>query len=248
MERIDDLGINGLKILQNTDYFLFGVDSVVLANIAKDYVKTDNIILDLGTGSSVIPTIMSAKSKAKLFIGVELQKEMYELALKNNLMNNLEDKIKVINEDIKKVENIRKKIIEYAKKDTVDLIVTNPPYKEILTGTINENEIKYIARHEKECKLEDIFNTASKLLKFKGKLVIVHKPERLVDLLESGRKYDLEAKEVRFLKAREDSIKSLVFITYVKGGLHECKVLEDIVEYDKDGNYTDKIKKMYNET
>lgn len=245
MERIDNLGIKDLKIIQDTDYFLFGIDSVVLANIAKDSVKKSDIVLDLGTGTSVISTIIAGKSNPKKIIGIEIQKEMVNLANKNISMNNLQEKICILNEDIKNIEKIEKQIIEITGKEKVDIIVTNPPYKEKGTGTQNDGKVKYIARHEAMCELEDIFIASSKLLKYKGKLFIVHKPERIVDLLTLGRKYNLEPKEVTFMKAKIKDKPSLVYVAYVYKAGVECKIGEDIIEYDEEGNYTRKLKKMY---
>ena len=190
MERIDDLNLNGKKIVQDTDLFLFGMDSVLLANMVKKTNKDTNI-LDLGTGSAVMPVIISEKVKCNKIIGVELQDKMYNLALKNIKLNELEDKIYAVKEDLKNVEKIREKIVEITGKDKVDVVISNPPYKKVGTGTVNNIDEKYIARHEVECTLEDIFKTSSKLLKFKGKLYIVHKPERMADLICLGRKYNL---------------------------------------------------------
>ena len=134
-------------------------------------------------------------------------------------------------------------------KDKVDVIVCNPPYKEVGTGSQNENEVKYIARHEVKCNLEDIFKSASSLLKSKGKLYLVHKPERIVDLLSVSRKYKLEAKNIRFVTPTNISKPSIVLIEYVKDGKNECIVGPSLIEYeeDKNGNlkYTDEILKIY---
>lgn len=213
-ERIDNLGINDLKIIQNKKYFCFGIDSVLLANFVKSN-NSNNIIVDLCSGSGVIPVIISAKKKYNKIICVELQKEMFNLLNRNIDINNLNEKICGINYDIKDVKKIREKVIDIAKKDKVDIIVCNPPYKKIGSGSKNENEVKYIARHEVMCDLEDIFKTSSKLLKAKGKLYLVHKPERIVDLLEISRKYNLEAKNIRFVCPNINLKPSIVLIEYV---------------------------------
>lgn len=242
MERIDDLNLNGKKILQDTDCFLFGMDSVLLANRVKE---NNKIIVDLGTGSAVIPVIISEKTKGNKIIGVELQDEMYNLAMKNVKYNKLEDSIYICHEDIKNVENIRKYIKEKVNKEKADIVVSNPPYKEVGTGTVNDMNVKYIARHEVKCTLCDIFKTASKLLKSKGKLYMVHKPERLVDLLCIARKYNLEAKKVRFMQPLENKKPSIVLIEYVLDGGKECSVEPVLIEYDNLGNYTEEIFKIY---
>ena len=244
MERIDDLNLNGKRIIQDTDLFLFGMDSVLLANMVKKTNKDTNI-LDLGTGSAVMPVIISEKTKCNKIIGVELQDKMYNLALKNIKLNELEDKIYAVKEDLKNVEKIREKIVEITGKDKVDVVISNPPYKKAGTGTVNDIDEKYIARHEVKCELEDIFVTASKLLKFKGKLYIVHKPERIADLICLGRKYNLEIKELQFLQPSTKKKPSIVLCEYVLGGGNECTVLPSIIEYDENGNYTNTVYEIY---
>lgn len=247
MERIDDLNLNGKKIIQNTDLFLFGMDSILLANKVKGTNK-DTVIIDLGTGSAVMPVIIAEKNNVKKIIGVELQQKMYDLAVKNMEYNKLQDKITVLKENLKNVDSIRKYVLESTGKDKVDIVVSNPPYKKVGTGSKNEVDEKYIARHEVECKLEDIFKTASKLLKFKGKLYLVHKPERIADLISIARKYNLETKEIQFLQPTIIKKPSIVLIEYVLGGGNECIVLPNLIEYDEDGNYTKEILDIYGMT
>ena len=238
-ERIDDLNINGLKLIQNTEYFMFGIDSVILSSMVKS-TSSSNVILDFCSGSAVIPILLTTRVKYKKIIGIELQKEMYDLAVRNVKLNNLDSDIEVLKCDIKDY----KKINEYVK-NKVDIIVCNPPYKKIGTGIINENNVKYIARHEDKCNLEDIFISSSKLLKTKGKLYIVHKPERIVDLISIARKYNLEAKNINIMQPKVDKKASLIFIEYVKDGGNECNVNPVLIQYDETGDYTDKIKDIY---
>ncbi len=243
-KRVDDLGINNLKVVQETDYFCFGMDSVLLANFVNSS-NSKNVILDFCSGSGVIPIIISAKKKYSKIFAVELQDKMYELLEENINLNSLENDIIAIKEDVKSTTCIRKKILDYTKNNMVDIIVCNPPYKNIGTGSINENEVKYIARHEVMCNLEDIFSSASKLLKSKGRLYLVHKPQRLVDLLTLARKYKLEAKTIQFVYPMIDKDPSIVLIEYVKGGGNEVKVLKPLIEYNSDGSYTDDIYSIY---
>lgn len=243
-ERIDDLGINDLKIIQNKEYFCFGTDSVLLANFVKS-VNSNNVILDLCSGSGVIPIILSAKKKYKKIFGVELQSEMYDLFDRNIKINNLEDSIIPINENIKNIKDIRKKIASIMEKDKIDIITCNPPYKEIGTGLTTNHDVKTIAKCEVMCNLEDIFITSSKLLGKGGKLYLVHKPERLSDLIYFGRKYNLEAKEIRFVYPKIDKKPSIVLISYRKDGGNETKVLEPLIEYNDDMSYTDEIYRIY---
>jgi tRNA1Val (adenine37-N6)-methyltransferase len=243
-ERIDDLGINDLKIIQNKEYFCFGTDSVLLANFVKSE-NTNNVILDLCSGSGVIPIILSAKKKYKKIFGVELQSEMYDLFDRNIKINNLEDSIISINENVKDIKDIRKKITSIMEKDKIDIITCNPPYKEIGTGLTTNHDVKTIAKCEVMCNLEDIFITSSKLLGKGGKLYLVHKPERLSDLIYFGRKYNLEAKEIRFVYPKINKKPSIVLISYRKDGGNETKVLEPLIEYNDDMSYTDEIYRIY---
>lgn len=233
-ERIDDLGINGKKIIQNIDYFCFGIDSVLIANFIESN-SSKNEIVDLCSGSGVISIIASQKKKYSKIYAVELQKEMYDLLEKNIKLNKLEDKIIPYNLNIKDF-NISKK---------VDIVVSNPPYKEVGTGTENSNDVKYIARHEKECKLEDIFSCTSKILKQKGKLYLVHKPQRLADLITIARKYKLEPKKIRFVYPTTNSMPSIVLIEYVYYGGKELNILPPLYEYDENGNYSKEIHDIY---
>lgn len=243
-ERIDDLGINDLKIIQNKEYFCFGTDSVLLANFVKSE-NSNNVILDLCSGSGVIPIILSAKKKYKKIFGVELQSEMYDLFDRNIKLNNLEDSIISINENVKDIKDIRKKITSIMEKDKIDIITCNPPYKEIGTGLTTNHDVKTIAKCEVMCNLEDIFITSSKLLGKGGKLYLVHKPERLSDLIYFGRKYNLEAKEIRFVYPKINKKPSIVLISYRKDGGNETKVLEPLIEYNDDMSYTDEIYRIY---
>lgn len=243
-ERIDDLGINNLKIIQNKDYFCFGTDSVLLANFLKSE-NSNNVILDLCSGSGVIPVILSAKKKYKKIFGVELQKEMYELFSKNIIINNLNKKIVSLNENIKNIKEIKKCVIKHTFSEKIDIIVCNPPYKSLGTGFETKHDVKTIAKCEVMCNLEDVFITSSKLLSKKGRLYLVHKPERLSDLITLGRKYKLEPKQIRFVYPKINKKASIVLISYIKEGGNETKVLEPLIEYNEDMTYTKEIYDIY---
>lgn len=233
-ERIDDLNLNGKKIIQNTDYFCFGIDSVLLANFVSSN-SSKNVVVDLCSGTGVISVILTQKKKLHKIYAVELQDEMYNLLKRNIKLNNLEDCIYPFKANIK----------DYYLDKKVDIVVCNPPYKEIGTGIKNENTVKYIARHEKECTLEDVFKCSSKILKQKGKLYLVHKPQRLVDLISLARKYNLEAKNIRFVYPKFNSSASIVLVEYVFCGGNEINVLPPLIEYDEFGNYTEEIIDIY---
>lgn len=243
-KRLDDLNLNGLKVYQETDYFCFGIDSVLLANFINSSSSKNNIV-DLCSGSGVIPIIISAKKKFNKIFAVELQKQMYDLLKENIQINNLEDKIIGINEDVKNILKIQEDIEKIIGNSFVDIVVCNPPYKIKGTGINNENDVKYIARHEVKCNLEDIFKTASKILKSKGKLYLVHKPDRLVDLFEKSRKYNLEPKTIRFVHPNATKAPTIVLIEYIKDGGNELKILDPLIEYNEDGSYTEEINEIY---
>ena len=154
---------------------------------------------------------------------------MYDLLKRNISLNSLEDKIIPIHDDIKNIEKIRKKVIEVTGNGAIDIIVCNPPYKKTKTGISNPNNVKYIARHEIMCNIEDVFKTASLLLNNKGKLYIVHKPERLVDLLEIARRYKLEAKRLKLVQPNLELKPSIVLIEYVKNGGNEIIIEKPII-------------------
>ncbi|MBQ8379410.1 MAG: tRNA1(Val) (adenine(37)-N6)-methyltransferase [Clostridia bacterium] len=233
-ERIDDLGINGKKIIQNTDYFCFGIDSVLLANFVESNSSKNNIV-DLCSGSGVISVIVSQKKKCNKIYALELQNEMYDLLDRNVKINSLEEKIIPLKGDVK----------SFSMKEKVDIVVSNPPYKEVGTGVENTNTVKYIARHEKECTLEDIFKCSSKLLKQKGKLYLVHKPQRIPDLISEARKYKLEPKKMRLVYPTINSKPSIVLMEYVYFGGNELEVLSPLIEYNENGEYTKEIFEIY---
>ena len=243
-ERLDDLGINNLKIIQNKNYFCFGVDSVLLANYIVSN-SASNVIVDLCSGGGVLSIVSSFKKKYKKIFSVELQQSMYDLLIKNISLNDLSSKICPINADVKDVSAIREKILECTGNGVVDVIVCNPPYKKCGTGCVNPNDIKYIARHEVFCNLEDIFKTSSSLLNNRGKLYLVHKPERLVDLFCIARKYNLEPKNLTMVQPTINRKPSIVLVEYVKNGGNELVISKPIIEYDEYGNYTDEICSIY---
>ena len=237
-ESIDDLQLNGLKIIQNTNWFCFGIDSVLLSDFAKN-IKNNSRIVDLGTGTGIIALLMSAKTNSKEIVGVEIQKEVANMAKRSVALNNLENKIKIINEDLKKIDTI-------LETGEYDVIVTNPPYMKLNSGLQNENNEKLISRHEVECNLEDIARISYKLLKNNGEIYMVHRPDRLVDIMEIFRKYKLEIKEMRFVFSNKDSQANLILLKAVKNGKSFLKIHKPLYVYKENNNYTDEILKIYN--
>jgi len=237
-ERIDDLEFKGLKIIQNEKGFCFGIDSVLLSDFAKN-IKKNSLVLDLGTGTGIIPILLCGKTELKKIIGVEIQKEVSDMAKRSSKLNNLEDRFQVLNEDILNLNKI------YGNQ-TFDAIVTNPPYKKKDTGIINEDERKIISRHEITAKLEDFIKVSKDLLKDKGEFYMVHRPERLVDIFSLLRKYKIEPKELRFVYSNINKPPKLVLIKGIKNSKSFLKVDKNLYIYDDKGNYTDEILKIYN--
>jgi len=236
-ERIDDLEFKNLKIIQNKNGFCFGIDAVLLSDFAKN-IKNNAKVLDLGTGTGIISILLCGKTNLREIIGVEVQEEVYEMAKKSIKLNNLENKFKIINENILNLEKIY-------EKNSFDAIVTNPPYKKENTGITNIDEKKLISRHEVLAKLEDYINISNELLKDKGEFYMIHRPERLVDILYFMRKYKIEPKEIRFIYSHINDAPKMVLIKGVKNGKAFLKFRENLYIYNEDGKYTDEIYKIY---
>ena len=236
-ERIDDLEFKNLKIIQNKEGFCFGIDSVLLSDFAKE-IKKNSKVLDLGTGTGIIPILLCGKTELKKVIGVEIQKEVAEMASRSIKLNNLQDKFEIINENILNLDNIY-------KKQTFDAIVTNPPYKKKETGIINENEKKVISRHEITADLEDFIKIAKDLLKDKGEFYMVHRPERLVDILSLMRKHKLEPKILRLVYSNKDKEPKLILVKGIKNAKSFLKIEKNLYIYDEQGKYTKEILKIY---
>ena len=237
-ERIDDLGINNLKIIQNEKGFCFGIDSVLLSDFAKK-IKINSKVLDLGTGTGILPILLSAKTKLKKAVGIEKQKEVYEMAKRSIKLNNLENKIEIINEDILNLEKIY-------EKNTFDVIITNPPYKKKNTGIKNEDEKKIISRHETTATLEDFIKISKNFLKDKGEFYMVNRPERLVDILSLMRKYKIEPKILRFVFSNKYKEPKLILIKGIKNAKPFLKIEKNLYIYDENGKYSDEIIDIYN--
>ena len=237
-ERIDDLELNGLKIIQNKNGFCFGMDSVLLSDFAKE-IKKNSAILDMGTGTGILAILLSAKTQSTKITGVEIQPEVADMARRSVQLNQLEERINIVCKDVKKLKEIY-------EAGSFDAIVTNPPYKKKGTGEINENEAKLISRHEITANLEDFILIASYLLKDQGSIYMVHRPERLADIMVNLRKYKLEPKNIRFVHPNQEKGPNLILIKATKNAKPFLKVEKPIYIYDLQGNYTSNILKIYN--
>ena len=231
------LNYKDLKIIQNTDWFAFSLDSVLLANFVTINKNTKNII-DLCTGNAPIPIILSTKTNANI-TGVELQKEIFDLAKKSIEVNNLNDRIKLLNTDVKKLINLY-------ETDTFDVITCNPPYFKVKeSSNLNDNKIKTIARHEIYLELDDIFSISKKLLKNNGIISIVHRPERLIEIIESMKKNNIEPKRIRFVYPKKNSESNILLIEGTKNGKPGVKIMPPLYVHDEYGNYLDEIQDMF---
>lgn len=237
-ERIDDLEFKGLKIIQNEKGFCFGMDSVLLSDFAKN-MKNNSTVLDLGTGTGIIPILLCGKTNLKKVVGIEIQQDVANMAKRSSQLNNLQDRFEVVNTNIIDLKNIY-------EKQSFDVIVTNPPYKKENTGITNENEAKLISRHEITANLEDFISISKDLLKDKGEFYMVHRPERLVDILSLMRKYKIEPKILKFVSPNKNKEPNLILIKGIKNANSFLKIEKNLYVYNEGGKYTNEILKIYN--
>ncbi len=235
-ERIEDLQCKGLKIIQNKNWFCFGIDAVLLSNFCE--FKKGAKVVDLGTGTGIIPLILHAKKNISLAIGIEIQQKVAEMAKRSVKMNELEDTIQILNADLKN-------ITEHLKAHSFDGVVSNPPYKLANSGLKNPSDQKAISRHEVLCTLEDVIKNASLLLKQYGKFYMVHRPDRLVDIMCLLRQYKLEPKKIRFVHPKISEKPNMVLIQATKNGNKELRFDAPLYVYNENGEYTKEIHTIY---
>ena len=238
-ERIDDLQIKNLKIIQNKNGFCFGIDSVILSDFAKE-IKNNSNVIDLGTGTGILGFLLIAKTKLKHVYGVEIQKEVADMAQRSIELNKLNEKFSIINCNIKDIFN-------YVEKEKFDVVISNPPYKKNNTGGKNNDEKKLISRHEVEADLSDFIKQSKNLLKDKGTLYMVHRPERMTELIYLLRENKIEPKEIRFVYSKKNSNEAkLILVKAVKNGGEFLQIKNPLYIYEDDGNYTKEILEIYN--
>ena len=235
MESLDDLNLKGYKIIQPESGFKFGIDAVLIANFVRP--RQNEVGVDLGSGSGIIPVIIAAKSKAAKIIGVEIQKEAWDASVRTAALNGLEGRIEFLHHDIKS-------IAEILPGHSYDFVISNPPYYKVDTLASPNNQ-KNIARHEMLINHKEILEAAAYLLKQKKPFYMINKPERLVELIEDGRKLGLEPKEIQFVHPNASKPPNLVLLKYVKGGKAGLKYHPPLFVYDKNGGYTQQIKYIY---
>lgn len=235
-ERLDDLQRNGLSIIQRTDGFCFGMDAVLLSGFAA--VKAGERALDLGTGTGIIPLLLSAKTEGKEFFGLEIQDEIADMAARSVAFNGLDEKIKIIKGDIKEASRI-------FGAASFDVVTTNPPYMNDAHGLKNPGESKAISRHEVLCSLEDVVREGTKVLKPGGRMYMVHRPHRLIEIISVMTKYKLEPKRMKMVHPFADKDANMVLIEAVRGGGSWLKMEPPVIVYQSLGKYTDEIYEIY---
>lgn len=236
-ERIDDLEFKGLKLIQNKNGFCFGVDAVLLSDFAKGIKKGANVV-DIGTGTGIISILLCGKTNLNKIYAIELQEEVAEMASRSVKLNNLENRMEVININIKDCFSV-------LEKNKYDAVVTNPPYKKHDTGAKNIDKRQLISRHEVECNLEDIIKNGSLLLRDLGEFYMVHRAERMIDIFVTLRKYKLEPKLVRFVHSKPNEKPNLILVKAVKCAKEFLKIEKPLVIYGEDNDYTDEIYEIY---
>ena len=235
-ERLDDLQIKGYKIIQHPDKFCFGMDAVLLSGFAT--VNEGEKALDLGTGTGILPILLEAKYSGDRYTGLEIQAESVEMARRSVLYNDLQEKIDIIEGDIKEASVI-------FGKASMDVVTSNPPYMTNHHGLKNPNDAKAIARHELLCSLEDVVRESAAVLKPKGRCYFVHRPSRLVEIFEAMRKYRIEPKRMRLVYPYVDKEPNMVLVEGVRGGRPQLTVESPLIVYDAPGKYTEEILEIY---
>ena len=223
-ERLDDLQIGGLELIQNPGGFCFGVDAVFLSDFAK--VRAGETALDLGTGNGIIPVLLSAKTEGKKFTGLEIQADTAEMARRSVAWNGLEDRVEIVTGDIREASQIFKPVL-------FDVLTTTPPYMPAEHGIRNADSARAAARHEVLCTLDDILRESMRLLQDKGRFYMIHRPFRLTEILIKMNHYKIEPKRIRFIHPYADKEPVLVMVEGVRGARPGVKIDPPIIIYDR---------------
>ena len=234
-ERLDDLQ-NGYWIIQDPNRFCFGMDAVLLANFA--HVKKSEKVLDMGTGTGIIPILLESRTTDCHFTGLEIQPDSADMAERSVKYNHLEERISIVTGDIKDASNI-------FGASSFDVITTNPPYMISEHGLRNDGDAKTIARHEVLCNLDDILSQSAKLLKQNGRFYMVHRPFRLAEILAKMIEYKIEPKRMQLVYPYVDKEPNMVLIEGYRGGKSRITVEKPFIVYKEKGVYTDDVYKAY---
>lgn len=235
-ELIDDLQLNGLKLIQKKEGFKFGIDAVLLSHFAN--VKRNFRVMDLCTGTGIVPFLIYGKYRPKEVFGLEIQEDMVEMAERSVHINKLDEKLHFINHDLKDIKYLK-------SLERFDVVTVNPPYKLNNSGILNPLDKLAVARHEILCNLEDVIVAARTLLKDNGRLFIVHRPERLADIFCLMRKYKIEPKRVKMVHPKVGKAPNIVLVEGQRDGGAYLKWDEPLYVYDENGKYTSEIDEIY---
>ena len=235
-ERIDDLERNGLVLIQNAKRFRYGVDAVLLSWFAR--AKEGERVLDLCTGTGVIPILMTAKTKAKHFTGLEIQKEVADMAARSVKLNRLEERVSMVQGDVKEASVI-------FGGASFDVITVNPPYLAADGGLHNEDQSKAVSRHELLCSLEDVIRESSRVLRPGGRLYMVHRPFRLTDIIVLMQQYRISTRRLCMVYPRVTREANLVLIEGIRGGKTQIKAEAPVILQEENGEETLLVKQIH---
>ena len=235
-ETIDDLQLEGLSLIQKKDGFKFGIDAVLFSDFAC--IKNKHRVIDLCTGTGIIPFLIYGKYNPQSIYGLEIQEDMIEMAKRSVKLNSLEEKVFFLNEDLKNIESLK-------QLEKFDVVTVNPPYKLNNAGIVNQNDKLAIARHEILCNLEDVIYASRVLLKDNGRLFVIHRPERLADIFTLMRKYKIEPKRVKMIHPKMGKAPNIVLVEGQRDGGAYLKWDAPLYVYDDNGKYTKEIDSIY---
>lgn len=235
-ERVDELQRNGYRIIQNPEKFCFGMDAVLLSGFAR--IRPGERVVDLGTGTGIIPVLLEAKTEAAHITGLEIQEESADMAERSVAMNHLEEKIDIVHGDIREASKILGRSI-------CEAVTVNPPYMIGKHGLANPDMPKAIARHEVLCTLEDVVRESAALLKPGGRLYMVHRPFRLAEIFSVMMKYRIEPKCMRLVYPYVDREPNMVLLEGTLGGKSRITVEKPLIVFEKPNVYTEEIREVY---
>lgn len=235
-ETIDDLQLKGLNLIQKKDGFKFGIDAVLLSDFAC--IKTKHRVIDLCTGTGIVPFLIYGKYNPQSVYGLEIQEDMIDMAERSVKLNSLEEKVFFLNEDLKNIDYLK-------KLEKFDVVTVNPPYKLNSAGILNPNDKLAIARHEILCNLEDVISASRVLMKDNGRMYMVHRPERLADIFTLMRKYKIEPKRVKMIHPKMGKAPNIVLVEGQRDGGAYLKWDAPLYVYDENGKYTKEIDLIY---
>lgn len=235
-ERLDDLQRNGYKIIQNEKLFCFGMDAVLLSAFTK--VREGETVLDLGTGTGVIPILLEARTRGKSFTGLEICRASADMAARSVKYNQLESKVSIVQGDIKEADRI-------FPAASFDVVTSNPPYMTANHGLVNPDVDKACARHELLCTLEDVVRQAARALKPRGRFYMVHRPFRMAEIIRVLSAYKLEPKRLQLVYPFVDKEPNMLLVECLKGGNPRVTVEPPLIVYQEPGVYTEYVRRLY---